>query len=89
MDTGANTAPDCTPVTRLVTVPETTAVANTVVTLGCVDTDAGADGTLTCSVISGNGAGAWGLGTSCDLKTVTQPDFDTGTRSYTVNFTGS
>lgn len=80
----ANTAPDCTPDTRLVTIPETTAPASTVLNLACVDVDTGADGTLTCSIISGNDEGAFGLGTSCDLKTVTQPDFDFGTRSYSV-----
>ncbi|XP_061179373.1 protocadherin Fat 4-like [Saccostrea echinata] len=80
----ANTAPDCNPTTRLVTISETVTPATTVVSLGCVDTDTGADGTLTCSIISGNGEAAWELGTSCDLKTVTQPDFDFGTRSYSL-----
>lgn len=80
----ANTAPDCTPDIRLLTIPETTAPAATVLNLACVDVDTGADGTLTCSIISGNDEGAFGLGTSCDLKTVTQPDFDFGTRSYSV-----
>lgn len=82
--TDANTAPDCTPTIRLVTIPETTAPSATVLNLGCVDVDTGADGTLTCTIISGNDEGAFGFGTSCDLQTITQPDFDFGTRSYSV-----